>query len=643
MADTRYSAWDGSQDPFGSRLDMDEVSDRIADDVLDGWSVTEALERLLREGMPGQFSGLDALRDRIREMRRRAQEKIGADSPLAEVRERLERIVDLERLELSADDSDDARFKEVSLDALPTSLAQQINELRRHDFASDVASEEFDSLLTDLRQDVIDRTFRQVSEAIRSPDPEDLAALKDMLADLNRMLDQRRAGVEPSDEEFESFMDQHGAFFPENPANLDELLDAMARRAAAFSQFMANLSPEQQAEMMELMDAVMDDVDLSFQMNQLGQSLRALAPELGWDRPAAGSAPEGADLASALNAIEDLSALDDLDTALGQRYPGASLADVDVEELARNLDADAARDLKRLKEIEKQLEQAGVISRTAGKVELTPRGVRKLGEKALSKVFERLVSAQPGSHDVPTAGGIGDPTGTSRPWQFGDPFRLDLQRTLHNAVVRGQTGPSVKLAPEDFEVAEHEYKTAVATVLLLDMSRSMPLRGHWLGAKRMALALHALISGSYPEDHFEIVAFSDYARVMSPTDLGQVDWEPVYGTNMEHAFNLAGRILARHRGATKQVLLVTDGEPTAHLEGDQVFFQWPPARETIERTYKEAMRLARSGITMNIFMLESEPGLVAFIDRLARIVNGRVFATNSDSLGDMIVSDYLKR
>jgi uncharacterized protein with von Willebrand factor type A (vWA) domain len=645
MLPHRYSAWDGSQDPLSAELPLDDLVEQLSEDLLNGWSADESLERLLRQGMPGQFSGLDQLRARIEHMRQAAAERLGADGPIARIRERVEEIVHTERMELSVMDSDDARFREVALEALPDSLAETLSELKGYEFVSEEARQAFEDLLNDLRRDIMDRMFREVSEAMSDPDPETMAVLKDMLADLNGLLDQRQAGTGPSDDEFAAFMDKHGQFFPENPATLDELLEALAKRAAAFSRFMANLSPDQRAELDELMNVAMDDLDLAFQMDHLGSSLRALAPDLDWNGSVDGAGGPTDGLGAALNAIEDLSAMQNLERALGQNYPGASLADVDPEELARMLDGEARRDLERLKKVERALERAGVVVRSSGRLELTPRGVRKLGEQALSKVFEHITVDRPGSHDVPSAGGMGEPTGTSRPWNYGDTFRLDLQRTLGNAVVRGgvSEGGKIQLSPEDFEIAEHETKTSVATVLLLDMSRSMPLRGHWLGAKRMALALHALITTAYPEDHLEIVAFSDYARVMSPADLGRVDWEPVYGTNMEHAFSLAGRILARHRDATKQVLLVTDGEPTAHLEGDDVFFQWPPARRTIDLTFKEAMRLAKSGVTMNIFMLEQEPGLVAFVDRLAKIVHGRVFAARSDELGDMIVRDYLKK
>lgn len=347
-------------------------------------------------------------------------------------------------------------------------------------------------------------------------------------------------------------------------------------------------------------------------------------------------------LSEGLDAIEQASRLEQLSDSLSQDYAGAALEDIDEEALRDALGNDAVRDLSRLRAIEKMLTDAGVISRSEGRLELTPRGVRKLGERALTRVFDRLSVDRPGSHETTYAGGADELTGTSRPWRFGDPFRLDLGRTVHNAVVRTGPGRDIRLHPDDFEVAEAERRTSTATVLLLDMSRSMPLRGHWEHAKRMALALHTLISTTYPEDHLEIIGFSDYARPMTPADLAEVDWEPVYGTNMEHAFNLAGRALSKHPDAARQVLLVTDGEPTAHLEGEYVFFNWPPVRETLEKTYREAMRLSRSGVTMNIFMLEQSPGLASFIERLARIVGGRVFTASGEEIGDLIVSDYVR-
>jgi uncharacterized protein with von Willebrand factor type A (vWA) domain len=610
--------------------------------VLDGWGIDQSLRRMLQEGMGGRFDGLRQLQERLRRMRRQQAERPGLPDPLAGVRERLAEITATEREALAADPSERARFGELRLDALPDNAAGQIRELREYPWRSPEAAAAFEQLLDELRRQALESTFRRMAEGLGDAGPEDLARLKDMLDDLNQMMEQRSRGLGPSQEQFDEFMRRHGQFFPENPETFDELLEALARRSMAFSRFMASLTPEQRGELQQLMDELLGDMDLAFQMDRLGRNLRSLSGEMPWDQAMDLGDGEPVGLAEGLDAIDRASRLEELERALGQDYPGASLEDVDTDELRRALGEEAARDLERLRRIERMLEDAGVVVRSAGKLELTPRGVRKLGERALARVFERLTVDQAGSHEAAAAGGMDEPTGSSRPWQFGDPFRLDLRRTLHNAVLRtGPTRDGVRLLPEDFEVEEAERRTSVATVLLLDMSRSMPLRGHWLPAKRMALALHTLISTTYPEDHLSIVGFSDYARTMSPADLAEVDWEPVYGTNMEHAFNLAGRLLAKQRDATKQVLLVTDGEPTAHLEGEQVFFHWPPVRETLERTYKEAMRLARSGAVMNIFMLEQSPGLQSFVDRLAQIVHGRVFSVSGDALGDMVVSDYV--
>ncbi|MGH2829978.1 MAG: vWA domain-containing protein, partial [Actinomycetota bacterium] len=320
--------------------------------------------------------------------------------------------------------------------------------------------------------------------------------------------------------------------------------------------------------------------------------------------------------------------------------------DVDIDAVRRTLGDDAARDLDRLRRIERALEEAGVVARRGGRWELTPRGIRALGQRALATIFRRLDRDRPGRHASDGTGSDEEPTGSSRPWRFGDSFRIDVRRTVGNAVLRGgpARGGRIALEPADFEVAEAETRVRTATVLLLDMSFSMPMRGNWAPAKRMALALHALISSQYPDDRLDIVGFSDYARILRPEDLAAAGFEHVYGTNMEHAFNLAGRLLARYAGANRQVLLVTDGEPTAHLLPDGTpFFRWPPTYQTLEKTFKEALRLAKAGVTMNIFMLEDTDNLFRFVDTLAKTVEGRVFAVHGDDLGATIVRDYVSR
>jgi uncharacterized protein with von Willebrand factor type A (vWA) domain len=297
--------------------------------------------------------------------------------------------------------------------------------------------------------------------------------------------------------------------------------------------------------------------------------------------------------------MERLHDYEELDRAMGGDYAGASIDDVDEDAVRRTLGDTNAQDLRRLKQVERMLEDAGLVRRRQGRLEVTPRGARKLGDRALTRIFEELQRDREGIHEARDTGGLAEPTGATRPWTFGDNGQLSVQRTVFNAVVRSTPGEPMRLEPRDFEVIEAEQRTETATALLLDLSFSMPLRGHFIHAKKMALALHALIEGRYPHDTLYLVGFSDYARRLQPEDLAAPGFERVYGTNMQHAFMLANRLLAQHPRATRQVIMVTDGEPTAHLEGEQAFFSWPPVPETIELTLAEAMRLARSAMSLS--------------------------------------------
>jgi uncharacterized protein with von Willebrand factor type A (vWA) domain len=647
---TRYSRWDGTQDPLGSDLDIGELLDEISDDLLYGFGPQSALRQLMRRGMSGQMGGLDELRDRIRERRRRMTEGLNLEGPLKEVQDALNEVLSEEREALQAADSDDARMKESFLDTLPSHPAAQVKELMDYTFMSPEAKQKFDELVEKIQKEVLGAYFGQLSGAIQSVTPEDVARMREMLQDLNAMIAARERG-DPYD--FEGFMQKHGAFFPENPRNLDELLEVLARRMAAVSRLMASLSPEQRRQLQELAQSVLEDMDLALQMDQLGQELRSLMPNLPWDESMAGWGDEDLPFGAAVDAIDRISELEELEETMSGNYPGAHIDDVDEEKLQRALGQDAVQDLQKLKQIEKILEDAGIVTRNRGKLELTARGARKLGERALIKVFEDLKTERPGNHDARDTGGAAEPTGATRPWIFGDTGEVAVQKTVFNALLRsaseGTTG-SVKLKGEDFELVEAETRTQTATALLLDLSYSMPLRGHWVHAKRMALALHALIQGKYPQDHLYLIGFSDYARKLEPRDLTAAESiERVYGTNMQHAFLLARRLLADHPRATKQVIMVTDGEPTAHLmdtgssQGPQAFFSWPPTQETIHKTLAEAMKLSTANVTLNIFMLEDDYGLVRFMERLAHLTGGRVFHTASNQLGNYILRDYVRR
>lgn len=637
-----YSRWDGTQDPFGPDLSATELLERMGDDILSGAGADSALQRLLRRGLRGRFSGTEALASRLRRARRLEQERLDLQGPLAEVQRRLDEVLELERRALSFRPDEDARMREAFLDQLPQDLPGRLNELRDYRFSDAEAQRGFDELMKWLSEQVLGAYFRGLSGGLQSITPEDLARSKDMLADLNAMIEARERG-EHSQEDFHRFMERYGDFFPWGPRNLDELLEGMARRMAALSRLMASLPPDQRRELEELAQQVLSDLDLAFEADRLAGHLAGMFPQLPWDQPTLAAGEESMPLQATVDALERLHEYEELERSLRGDYAGASLEDVDEETLQRALGDRAVRDLRRLKTIERALERAGLVVRRQGRLEVTPRGVRQLGERALTRVFERLRRDREGTHDARDPGGVAEPTGATRPWTFGDTGRIHVQRTVFNAVVREGPLGSVTLAPDDFELEEAETRSETATALLLDMSFSMPLRGHFVHAKRMALALHALIEGRYPHDHLYLVGFSDYAREMQPEDLAATGWERVYGTNMQHAFNLAGRLLARHPRASRQVIMLTDGEPTAHLEGEEVFFSWPPVPETVRLTLTEAMRLARAGVTFNAFMLEDSPGLTRFMERLARLTSGRVFLMSSASVGEFVLRDYVRR
>jgi uncharacterized protein with von Willebrand factor type A (vWA) domain len=630
-----YSRWDGTQNPLGDDIDIGAVLEEMADELLSGYGVDWSLRELQRRGMRGR-RGLDDMLRSLRQQRRRIQRQTNLEGPLEEVRRALDRIISAERRALAADTSDDARVKEAMLDAVPRHPAGAINELRHYDFNSPEAAAEFEALMESLRREVLDSFFKSMMGSMQNITPDDVAALNEMLAELNDMVAADRRG---DDYDFEGFMQRHGRFFPENPRNLQELLDILARRMVAMSRMLASMSPEQRQQLAELASSVLQDLDLAWQMDQLNQSLRELMPELPWDEASAAVGDDMMPMSAAVDAFEEIGEIEQLEEAIAGTYPGATIDDIDEEALRRSLGEDAVKDLRWLKEIERALEAAGLARRERGRLKLTPRGARMIGERSLTNLLERI-RREP-THR--TRGDSSEPTGQTRPWTFGDSDPISVQKTVYNAVVRSGPSRGVRLHPEDFELIESESRPQTATALLLDLSMSMPLRGHWIPAKRMALSLHALIQSKYPQDSLYLIGFSSYARRMSPAELAGETWGEEQGTNMQHAFMLARRELAEDPRPIKQVIMVTDGEPTAHLEDGYAMFNWPPIRQTIEKTLREGLRLSRSHIAINVFMLEESPGLVAFMQRLSRMTGGQIVQTPSASIGREVIGTYLRR
>jgi uncharacterized protein with von Willebrand factor type A (vWA) domain len=645
----RYGPWRGGPDPLAPPYDARDSLDQLGDSVLDGAGPREALDELLRRGPQGR-RGLDDLLRQVRRQRREARRRGRLDGTLEEVRAKLDTALGQERAALFPDPSDDARMREAELDTLPSDTSRAVRKLADYDWRSPEARATYDEIRDLLRAEVLDSQFRGMKQALENADPAEMGRVKAMLSELNEMLDADARGEDTS-QRFSDFMDSYGDLFPDDPQSLDELVDSLARRAAAAQRLMSSLSPDQQAELAGLMSSALADAGLQSEMGRLADSLRARRPELDWQgaERMRGDSPLG--MGDATTALEELADLDELEATLGQSYPGATLDDVDPEAVQRALGRQAVDDLEALRRIERELEQQGYVQRSGGRLELTPRAIRRLGETALRRVFAQLEPGRTGQHDVHDAGAAGEATGASRTWEFGDEQPLDVVRTVSNSLRRAgvpsrapdATGRGVRLAVDDFEVVETERRTSTAVALLIDLSYSMALRGTWGTAKSTALALHSLVTTRFPQDDVALIGFSNYARVLRPTELAGLSWDMVQGTNLQHALMLAGRHLDRHPEGEPMVMVITDGEPTAHLLADgSPFFDWPPRPETLAATMAEVERITRRGAAINVFMLDDEPRLVDFVEKLARRNGGRVFSPSPDRLGEYVVSDYLR-
>ena len=654
-----YGAWAGGPDPLAAPFDLAAALDEVGDAVLDGASPRNALDRLLRRGAQGR-RGLDDLLRQARQRQKEVRQRGRLDGTLEEVRRLLDQAVGQERAALFPDPSDAARMAELELDTLPNDPARAVRGLADYDWRSPDARATFEQIQDLLRRAVLDAQVKGMKDALAGATPADMARVKDMLAALNAMLEADARG-EHTPEQFADFMGAYGDFFPEAPADLEELTEALARRRAAADALMQSLSPQQRQELADLMAAAMEDMGLAAELSRLDDALRAARPDLlgprgraqgrGRGRGERGFGGEGGlGLGDATSALEELADLDELIGALGQDYPGATLDDVDPEAVREALGRQAVDDLRALQQVERELERQGYVRREGDRLELTPRAVRRIGQTALRRVFSSLDSGRRGDHDVHDAGAAGEATGSSRQWVFGDEQPLDTVRTVRNAVLRaglparradGSRG-AIRLTVEDMEVVETERRTSACVCLLVDLSYSMALRGTWGAAKQTALALHALVTTKHPQDTIHVIGFSDYARELSPGELAGLDYEMVQGTNLQHALMLAGRRLAQHPDAEPVILCVTDGEPTAHLLRDGTpWFTWPPLPETLELTLAEVDKLTRRGAHINVFMLDDEPRLVDFVEGLARRNGGRVFSPQPERLGEYVVHDYL--
>ncbi|HVB77832.1 MAG TPA: VWA domain-containing protein [Candidatus Nitrosotalea sp.] len=640
----RYSRWDGTQ--VVDDLDADQILDLMADDYLSFGDVGHALQRLQRWG-DGDLAGMEDLLAQLRERREQELSRYNLDGSLEEIRRALDEVVEMERAGqerrlAEAAEGDRSLLQRIvaqrqdQLDRVPDDLGGRVKALRDYEFMDDEARQSFEQLLTRLQGEMLEQAFQGLKQGVANMRQEDLPRIRDMVRSLNRMLEERAAGREP---DFAEFKNQFGDLFPPQIETLDQLIDHLQRQMAQMDSLLRSLSPEARAELQGMMDQLLQDDSLRLELARLGGLMSQLAPPSALSESYPFFGQESPSMREAMGLMDRLQAMDRLGAQMerGRLRPG----DVDAALAEEILGLPARRQLERIRRLSEELERAGYLERHGSKLELTPRGMRRLGQGALREIFAQLTRSRLGQHPTRDPGQGVDAGEEIKPYEFGDPFLLDLKETLFASLQREGRSLPLHLRPDDFMVHRSEHLSEAATVLMIDMSRSMFLRGCFLAAKKVAMALDSLIRSQFPRDHLYVVGFSSHAVQMKPQSLPAISLNDyVYGTNMQHGFMLARSLLARHRGQ-RQIIMITDGEPTAHLENGRVVFAYPPTFRTIQATMREVVRVTRDHIVINTFMLERSRYLTEFVDQMARVNRGRAFFVSPERLGEYVVDDFV--
>ncbi len=696
-----YSRWDGTQQIEG--LDADEILKALSDDYMENGNLQQALKRLMQDGMRSEDGrrtmGLRELMERMREQRNQQLNRYNmASGVMDDLREKLEEIKQLERAgiqrRLDGEQSDQqqaaqqpasgaqgqedqqqspgsqsqqgqegqqgesggesgsdltpeqkrkmlemiAKRKQDYLDNLPADIPGQVKGLSEYDFMDDQAREKFKELMDSLQQQMMQQFFQGMQQSLQNMTPEDIARMREMIRDLNKMLRERQEGKEP---DFDSFMQKHGEYFP-GVNSLDDLIEQMQQQMAAMQGIMDNLSSEQREELQNLMEQLMGDDRIRVDLMELAQNLEAVAPMENMRTRFNFRGDESLPLNEAMRMMSRLQQMEGLEDQLSEARRMDNLEAIDSEKVKELLGDEEYQSVEQLKELMKMLEEAGYIQKRGNRWELTARGIRKIGQKALQDIFNKLKRDGFGRHVSPFRGVGGERTDESKVYQFGDPFLLDLEKTLMNALHRRGTGTPVGLQKEDFEVYRTEFTTQSSTVLMIDMSLSMIYNGCQPAAKKVAVALESLIRSQFPRDNLYIVGFSRIAQEFKPNELIEMSTlDNQQGTNMAHGLMLSRQLLARHRGVNKQIIMITDGGPTVWYEDGEWLFNWPYNHMAEQQTLLEVQRCTREGITINTFMLEDDNWMIAFVNQMSQINHGRTFYADKNNLGEYLLVDYL--
>ncbi len=524
------------------------------------------------------------------------------------------------------------------LDQLPGDNAGRIRSLREYDFLSPEAREAFENLVGGMQRELMEQYFQGMKQGIGNLTSQDMDSLRQMVRDLNEMLE---AAANGDREAFDRFMAQHGDYFPPGINSLEELMEHMQRQMSAMQSLLENMSPEQRAELEAMMEELLRDDRLRMDLARLGDNLvrMGFAPNPS-QFPFRGDEAPG--FGQSLDMMRRLQAMQDLENAMRGGDPFNAVAQAGGHDPADLFGPSLGGQIEAVKDMAQSLLDAGYLQRDGDKLSLTARAIRKLGDASLREIFKQLKQDRQGGHVMARKGTGGDITQESRPYQFGDPFLVDIKSTVMNGVYRDGRGAPVRLSPDDFAIYETERAVQHATVLALDMSHSMYLSGLFLEAKKTALALDSLIRGQFPRDALYLVGFADVAFELTQEQLpGLQENDYVQGTNYEMALATARRLLSRHRGGNRQIMFVTDGEPTAcSLPGGGIYFNWPPHPYVLDSALMEATRCAKEGITINTFVLDPSPRLVAFAEEMTAANKGRMFLAGP-YLGEQVVLDYI--
>jgi uncharacterized protein with von Willebrand factor type A (vWA) domain len=647
----RYSRWDGTQSI--EPLDPDDLLDQISRDMLEDGDLRRALERLLMRGAQrpdgNRSQGMRDLLERLRQRRENELGRYDLSGFMDDINERLGDIIDQERQGIDRmrnqgqDESADpdmrrlaeqmAQRKSDAMDAIPDDAAGRLKQLMDYEFVDQQAREQFQELVDELRQKMLGDQFRMMQQGLDRMTQEDMGPIKEMIKDLNQLLAKHARGG-ATEQDFQEFMAKHGHMFPDGINSIDDLVEYLEQSASQMASLLASMPPEMRQQMMETMQALMQDPELQMEMMQMGDLIEQITGRpLGKRYPFSGEAQIGFD--EAFDVMRDLGQVDELERQLREAMRELDFDRVDEDLMRRLLGPESLNSLNDLRRMARALEEAGLAKRNGRDMTLTPRGVRRLGERTLKDLFAELRQDRVGQHDQPNRGQSAEQVSDTKPWEFGDPFLVDIGASIHNAVRRNGPGIPIEIEPKDLEVHRREALISSATVIAMDMSRSMFSNGAFYEAKRVAFALNTLIKSRYPRDYLELVVFSYYAMQLKPERLLQSDWVDWSGTNIELAIAKSRELLSKLKSANRQIILITDWRPRP---------VWGPFGDegTVEGMLREVKKCTRAGIRINTFMMDSDPSSMALAQAMMRMNKGRVFFGAPGKMGRYVLVDYLK-